>query len=142
MDLQEEEGETRFCRSDSAMSSRINTGHCKEMKKKWRRGSERKGGEYRWPKQGGFMAMVVDLMVGDEDGARRCNEETNGAVEAGGDEGVDERLQQRGAGVRQGSGQRGIYMASRVVGWGHAERLVGSAWAGTSYRGSGLGTAS
>lgn len=58
-------------------------------------------------KTGGFMAMVVDLMVGDEDGARRRNEETNGAVEAGGDEGVDEWLRQRGARVWQGSGQRG-----------------------------------
>jgi hypothetical protein len=51
-------------------------------------------------KTGGFMAMVVDLAVGDEDGARRRIEETNGAVEAGGDEGVHKRLRQRGARVR------------------------------------------
>ena len=54
--------------------------------------SEERGGDYIWSKLVVLTVAVVDLVAKDEDEGRSHSEETNGAVKAGGVEGVGKQL--------------------------------------------------
>jgi hypothetical protein len=56
------------------------------------RGLEERGGDYIWSELVALAVVVVDLVTKDEDGGRSHSEETNGAVKAGGVEGVGKQL--------------------------------------------------